>query len=154
MSSLNTLLSFSEILKKRLNQNNFSLEKSKFTEGITRCSYKFCSYKHNCNYNYNYNKYSKNKCYQDHYVHNMVSLDIKTIIEYINSLYNNNDTIEDDTLKTIDSSSKLILHNKEILKTINTLNYVISHMETELKNKCLYMNENTWEQFHYVNNNK
>lgn len=223
MNSLKLLLHFSEILKKRLGQNDFILEKSKFSDSvITRCSYKFCSYQHNCNYNYN--KYTKNKCYQDHYVHNMISLDLKTIINYINSLYNNdeknldknknkddknnknnenkdnkdeinnkddenididnidkvnkdkenqdnkdnkvnkdnkdNKEQEKETNKKYDNydievnnDTKLILHNKEILKTINTLNYVISHMENELRNKCLYQASDKLEQFHYINNN-
>ena len=212
MNSLKLLLHFSEILKKRLGQNDFILEKSKFSDSIiSRCSYKFCSYQHNCNYNYN--KYTKNKCYQDHYVHNMISLDLKTIINYINSLYNdkdlnisnknekdnndsnnkdkddsnnkehyNIDNKEDSDLKVIEqkydkdnkedsdlkvienkkdynnvievnNDNKLILHNKEILKTINTLNYVISHMENELRNKCLYQTSDKLEQFHFINNN-
>ena len=48
--------------------------------------------------------------------------------------------------------SNLVLHNKEILKTINTLSFVIGHMETELRTKCLYLPENEWEQCHVVKN--
>uniref|UniRef100_A0A6C0EES4 Uncharacterized protein n=1 Tax=viral metagenome TaxID=1070528 RepID=A0A6C0EES4_9ZZZZ len=102
---------------------------------IARCSYKFCSYKEKCSYNYNLK--SKNLCYQDHYVHNMVSADLKILLKYIDDKYNN---------------SKIILHTKEILKTINTLSFVISHMECELKSKCLYQPENEWESFHIVKN--
>ena len=102
---------------------------------ISRCSYKFCSYQDNCTYNYNLK--TKNLCYQDHYVHNMVSSDLKILLNYIKNQY---------------EKSNLVLHNKEILKTINTLSFVIGHMETELRTKCLYLPENEWEQCHVVKN--
>jgi hypothetical protein len=59
----------------------------------------------------------------------MVSSDLKILINYIDSKYIDN----------------VLIHDKEILKTINTLSYVISHMEIELKNKCLYRQESKWE---------
>jgi hypothetical protein len=151
---LSLLLDFSEILRIRLGQseiihanlkkypieipNNVNsdnlLSKSK-NYSIARCSYKFCSYQDNCSYNYNYK--SKNLCYQDHYVHNMVSADLKILLDYIN---------DKDNIDNI----KNIIHTKEILKTINTLSFVISHMECELRTKCLYVPENKWETFHIV----
>ena len=133
--SLDTLLNLSEILRNRLDQKEFNLIKNKSFDIINRCSYKFCSYQHNCNYNYN-NNY-KNLCYQDHYVHNMVSSDLKIIINYINNKYVNNN---------------IILKSEEILKTINTLNYVISHMENELKNKSLYLTSIEIEKCHFIKN--
>ena len=39
-------------------------------------------------------------------------------------------------------------HNKEILKSINTLSYVIGHMENELKTKCFYLDKKEWDNFH------
>jgi hypothetical protein len=135
IKSLYILLKLSEILRKRLGQNELNISKNKNEDNIYRCSYKFCLYKHLCNYNYNIN--IKKLCYQDHYVHNMVSSDLKIIIDYINNKYNNNN---------------VILKTEEILKTINTLNYVISHMETELKNKCLYVPPNEIEIYHYIKN--
>jgi hypothetical protein len=66
----------------------------------------------------------------------MVSSDLKILINYIESIYKDN----------------ILIHNKEILKTINTLSYVISHMETELKSKCLYLPETKWESCHYIKN--
>jgi len=124
--SLQLLLLFSEDLrikinqKKIINKNNINI--------LKRSSYKFCLYKHNCMYNYN--KKCKYVCYQDHYVHNMVSYDLELLINYINSNINE-------------------CNNKEILKTLNTLNYVIAHMESELKTKCLYIkNEQDYEQYH------
>jgi hypothetical protein len=101
-------------------------------DSITRCSYKFCSYKDSCNYNYNK---SKNLCYQDHYVHNMVSEDLKILIDYVEQKY---------------GKVKVVSHNKEILKTINTLSYVINHMESELKAKCMYLPENEIENYHFI----
>jgi hypothetical protein len=43
-----------------------------------------------------------------------------------------------------------VIHNKEILRTINTLSYVINHMENELKAKCMYLDESEWETCHFV----
>jgi hypothetical protein len=138
---LNILLSLSETLRIRLSQKEIHSAKihNKYVEKqegiITRCSYKFCSYQDNCTYNYNLK--TKSLCYQDHYVHNMVSFDLKILLEYIKQKY---------------ESTKVILHNKEILKTINTLSYVISHMELELRTKCLYIPENEWELCHVIKN--
>ena len=139
-SCLNILYDLSENLRKRLGQKEIihdklqkNLADNDFT--ILRCSYKFCSYQDNCTYNYNLQ--TKNLCYQDHYVHNMVSADLKILLEYIKYKYGIN---------------KTITHNKEILKTINTLSFVISHMELELRTKCLYLTENEWETCHIVKN--
>ena len=132
MKSLNILLDLSETLRIRLGQKELIID-NKDVNIITRCSYKFCSYKYNCTYNYNSN--IKNLCYQNHYVHNMVSADLKILIKYINNKYK---------LNTI------ILHNKDILKTINTLSFVINHMESELKTKCLYLPKPEWDKSHVI----
>ena len=44
----------------------------------------------------------------------------------------------------------IIIPNKEILKTINTLSFVISHMHNELCSKCLYLNEDECEKMHFI----
>ena len=133
MNALNLLFRLSETLRIRLDQNEIKIEKKIYSDdNISRCSYKFCNFKDSCNYNYNK---TKNMCYQDHYVHNMVSIDLKILMEYIEQKY---------------SDTKIVLHNKEILKTINTLSYVINHMENELKSKCLYLPENEIESFHFI----
>lgn len=133
VNALKLLLSLSETLRTRIGQNEINIEKKVFgDDSITRCSYKFCSYKDSCNYNYNK---SKNLCYQDHYVHNMVSEDLKILIEYIEQKY---------------GQTKIVSHNKEILKTINTLSFVINHMESELKAKCMYLPENEIENYHFI----
>lgn len=140
VSCLNVLLLLSDTLRQRLGQKELVHEKivnendpSEFI--ISRCSYKFCTYQDNCTYNYN--QKSKNLCYQDHYVHNMVSADLRILIDYINLRHEKNNNI---------------MHNKEILKTINTLSFVIGHMETELRTKCLYLPESDWESLHYIKN--
>ena len=46
-----------------------------------------------------------------------------------------------------------IEHNKEIQKSINNF-FVISHMEQELKNKCLYQDKSDWETFHFTKNSQ
>ena len=138
---LKMLLSLSETLRLRLSQKEIQQDKiqDKFIEKqegtISRCSYKFCSYQDNCTYNYNLK--TKSLCYQDHYVHNMVSTDLKILLDYIKQKY---------------ETTKIILHNKEILKTINTLSFVIGHMELELRTKCLYIPENEWELCHVIKN--
>ena len=146
VACLNILLGLSETLRNRLGQKEIQHDKTQGShiiinpqekqEGIiSRCSYKFCSYQDSCTYNYNLK--TKNLCYQDHYVHNMVSADLKILLDYIKQKY---------------EKSKLVSHNKEILKTINTLSFVIGHMESELRTKCLYIPEVEWETCHVVKN--
>jgi hypothetical protein len=132
-NSLKLLLNLSEILRIRIGQTEINIEKKIYVDdNISRCSYKFCNFKDACNYNYNK---SKNLCYQDHYVHNMVSGDLKILIDYIEQKY---------------GAVMVVCHNKEILKTINTLSFVINHMENELKSKCMYLDEKDIEKCHFI----
>jgi hypothetical protein len=134
--SLKFLYELSEILRIRLNQKEIIHENKVLTpNNLPRCSYKFCSFKDTCSYNYNIN--SKNQCYQDHYVHRMVSADLAILIEYIEQKF---------------KDPSVSIYNKEILKTINTLSFVINHMENELKAKCMYLNESEWESCHFIKN--
>ena len=74
-------MELSETLRLRLGQKELVLDKKNYLDdNVSRCSYKFCNYKDSCAYNYNK---SKNLCYQDHYVHNMVCADIKVLLDYI-----------------------------------------------------------------------
>lgn len=134
VKTLNILLDFSETLRIRLGQKPLTSDKNN-SEVITRSSYKFCSYKDSCTYNYNFK--DKNMCYQNHYVHNMVSADLRILIKYIVNKY---------------TSQTNISHNKDILKTINTLSFVIAHMESELKTKCLYLPKLEWNKYHVIKN--
>jgi hypothetical protein len=65
----------------------------------------------------------------------MVSADLAILIEYIEQKF---------------KDQNFVIHNKEILKTINTLSFVINHMENELKAKCMYLDESEWESCHFV----
>ena len=132
VNCLKYLYELGEILRGRLKQGNVSFNKTT-NSAIVRCSYKFCNYKENCTYNYGKKGLA---CYQDHFVHNMVSHDVQALICYIEMNHNDGDTI---------------MHNKEILKTINTLAFVIGHMEGELKAKCLYNDIKDCEKYHHVN---
>ena len=130
-NSLILLINISNILRERIKQPKLNHEDYDINNFIPRCSYKFCNFKGSCCYNYND---SKQICYQDHYVHNMVSADLIVLSEYI-QLFKNDD---------------ILVHNKEILKSINTLSFVINHMEKELKSKCLYQNKSDWNSFHFT----
>jgi hypothetical protein len=100
---------------------------NKNTMNISRNSYKFCEFGHNCRFNYN----KEQKCYAQHYVYNLVYLDIVDILEYITvtNILNN---------KTINNTNNKIsnYHNQqdmtEIKTSINTITYVINHMSEEL----------------------
>jgi len=130
IETLSTLFLLSEILRKRLDLKKIELKKNK--NNIFRCSYKFCNYKDSCMYNYGKNK---NVCYTDHYVHDRVSTDIQSLLNYINKKY---------------SKNNLIKFEREILKCVNTLNYVIKHMESELNSLCLYSEKSEWDSFHFI----
>ena len=67
----------------------------------------------------------------------MLTADIKIIIDYINVNYNK---VEEFT------------YNKELLKCINTLNFVIKHMYDEYNSVC--MTKNTADYDKYFINNK
>lgn len=132
---LNIILNISNTLKKRCNLPDFNLKlNDKNKNELKRCSYKFCKFKENCNYNY-----CKKKCvcYQDHYVHHMVSFDIIQLLNYLN-ISNN-------------GSLSLNINNVEILKSIKTLAFVINHMKNELAVRCLYAKPNEIERNHIVN---
>ena len=99
---------------------------------VIRSSYKFCNFKHNCSYNYD-NK--KKGCYADHYVHNMVYADVHALIKCISKFYTEADVIQ----------------NKEIVKCINTISFVIRHMYEELHNLCMYCtDESEHNKYHVV----
>jgi len=122
---LNLLLNISEELRKRLNQPEI-FHKTRRDKPIMRCSYKFCNFKSDCNYHY-----KNKKCNSDHFVHNMVSADIKNLIDFFNK-----------------KTEKEFVSNKEVIKSINTILFVISHMESELSNSCRYEPKENWEKFH------
>lgn len=121
-------------LKQKLHCHNDTLLKK---EKIVRNSYKFCNYKHLCQYNYNPTK--KKCCFSDHYIHNSIYADIDILIKYINKFYSEIEYIE---------------YNKEIIRCINTISYVIKHMYEELNNLCIYAKKDEHDTFHIARNGK
>jgi len=128
IDSLQLIYEMSFILSNKLGLKVIKHKFNKKIKSISRCSYKFCCYRENCIYNYEKNKSS---CNADHYVHNRICADIDSLISYVNYYYKNIETFN---------------HNKEIMKCINTMYYVIKHMKTELKNLCLYCDQSEWEK--------
>ena len=129
---LQFILYLSNILKNKLKQKDIILASDTKKINLTRCSYKFCNFKDKCNFYYK----AHSKCFQDHFVHNMVCIDIEVLLTFINNNYNNIDTL----IQTKAS--------KDILKSLNTLSFVINHMESELKLKCIYLEKSEWDNFH------
>jgi hypothetical protein len=80
---------------------------------IPRSSYKFCGHSYECTYNYGKRAVG---CYSQHFVHNLISTDLKLLLLHIN-INKPNDTI----------------NFIEIKKSINTMSYVINHMYEELR---------------------
>lgn len=87
-------------------------------EGLTRSSYKFCDYNYQCKFNYNLKKHTG--CLFQHFVHNMVCADINSLLKFLNiGKINDND-------------------RGDIVKTLKTLSFVLSHMHDELNNVFLF----------------
>jgi len=124
---LSLLLVLSTELSRRIKQKKIYLNN---INKLHRSSYKFCSLKDNCTYNYDLNE--KRVCYRDHYVHNIVCVDICSIINYLND-------------------NKTIIE-KELITSIKTLNFVVSNMESELHNKIMYLPVEESDKYHYVKN--
>ena len=64
----------------------------------------------------------------------MIYADCDALLECVKLFYENEDEI----------------HNKEIVRCINTISYVIRHMFDELNNLCLYSNRNEHNKFHHI----
>ena len=86
---------------------------------IPRSSYKFCEYGNECTYNYNN---GKEKCNSQHFVHNLIYADIMSLYQYL----------------LIGQMIKKKLNMVDIIKSINTISYVINHMYEELYLLSLY----------------
>lgn len=136
LNILDILLIINNILSKRLNLPEVVHKNKTISNFIPRCSYKFCNFKHECYYNYNLK--NCNICYQDHYVHNMIKADLIILKKYIKNYFPENN---------------VIIPNREILKSISTLNYVVEHMYLEMKSRCLYLTEDEYEKQHFIKKN-
>ena len=122
---LDILYKISETLRKRIKQSEI-IHKYKKDKPIMRCSYKFCNFKSDCKFYYN-----KKKCNSDHFVHNMISADLLNLLNFF-----------------VNKKDKKYISNKEVIKSINTILYVISHMKSELSDSCRYESKETWEKYH------
>jgi len=87
-------------------------------DGITRSSYKFCDYNYQCKFNYNLKKHKG--CLFQHFVHNMVCADIKSLLKFLSK-------------GQINDTNRI-----DISKTLKTLSFVLSHMYDELNNVFLF----------------
>ncbi len=117
IENLEWLFNTSLYLSKKLKLGTYNHKKNNDKNIIHRSSYLFCRHNYECSYNYNPRKHG---CFAQHFVHNMVCVDITALIEYlkVNNLTTNN--------------------IKEIKKSICTISYVIGHMYDELKNGLRY----------------
>lgn len=62
------------------NKKQLTIDSNKITNNnIIRCSWQFCKYQDKWTYDYDSNS-KNNVTYQDHYVHNMISTDIKILL--------------------------------------------------------------------------
>jgi len=89
-----------------------SVRHKKKEKGIARNSYNFCPKGSECKYKYSKKKI-KGECFSQHFVHHLVKSDIDELIDHITENGVNTDITES-------------------LKSINTINYVIVHMNDEL----------------------
>tara|TARA_Y100000816_G_C25992643_1_gene518520 strand:- start:142 stop:873 length:732 start_codon:yes stop_codon:yes gene_type:complete len=127
----NTSKILSDKLNVKIYNHNYEFVKK---EKIVRSSYKFCNYKHSCSYNYDK---GKKGCYADHYPHHMVYADCDALLYCIDKYYENDDEIS----------------NKELIRCLNTISFVIKHMLEELNNLCLYSKKEDFDKFHFIKYN-
>ena len=136
----------SEDIKKCINQLNWIHKSAKKLSdklklkmyehkkgSLIRSSYKFCDYNYQCKFNYNLKKH--NGCLFQHFVHNLVCADIKSLLNFIKK-------------ETLSDSDKT-----EIGKSIKTLSFVLAHMYDELNNIQLF-NSNKKVDLHVERNPK
>jgi hypothetical protein len=118
INKLEWLRNVSNYFSKKLGLKKHVHDNSKKTKEFSRSSYKFCNYGHECEFNYNINKY--NGCFAQHYVHNIVHADLTELTGYLRNI------IEKNTKMTPELSN-------EIIKSINTVSFVVNHMFDELR---------------------
>lgn len=133
---VNSILEMNNILKNRLNMKTIEINLDNLNKNsIPRSSYKFCNFKDACKYNYE--KKSCKGCYAHHYVYNLLEFDLNILLYYLDNLEECN-----------------IFNNKELSKSLTTVNYVIKHMYDELNSILLYIKkEDNIEKYH-INNKK
>lgn len=99
------------------------------TNVLMRSSYKFCNKMTDCvsQYGFLFNKKCRN-CINDHYVHNKIISDIDNLLNY---------------LKNNCKHDNLLLLEQDMRKGIETLSYVLNHMEQELSSFTVYFGKNS-----------
>jgi len=137
----------SEVSKYFSNKYNLNLSFHKVrmtteTKSIPRPSYKFCEHGNECIYNYD--PESKEKCHSQHFVHNILYADTLSLYQYL----------------LVGKTNNVRLDINEILKSINTISFVINHMYEEIyllslynPNKTIQIKKNT-KKHNYRNNKK
>jgi hypothetical protein len=90
-----------------------STVQQKKTDHLFRNSYKFCEYGYMCKFTYD----NQQKCYAQHFVYNLVHMDLIEALNYITTNYSNN---------------SMCLN--ELKTSINTITFVINHMYNEMSN--------------------
>lgn len=119
----------SQLIKQPINRNK--------TNTLMRSSYKFCNKKGDCQNQYGFLFGHKSKpCMNDHYVHNKIVSDIDNLLNYIK--------------KNINIPDQKINLEMEVRKGIETINYVINHMNQELSSFMLYFKDNTNQKSKYT----
>jgi hypothetical protein len=110
---------------------NTSFNPSNGVPIMQRNSYMFCEFGSTCRFNYNIDQ----KCYAQHYVYNLVYLDVLDILNYIVCMRRTNGT------------SYIIIEDQDMIEikiSINTITYVINHMYDELSH--LKITNSEWYQ--------
>jgi len=93
------------------------------TNILMRSSYKFCNKMTDCTsqYGFLFNKKCRN-CINDHYVHNKIISDIDNLLNFLKNNYNKDN----------------VLLEQDIRKGIETITYVLNHMQQELSSFTIY----------------
>jgi hypothetical protein len=119
--TINKITMLQSISKILCDKNNLKIIKHKpldfYNGSIPRSSYNFCDNNYKCEYYYK--KIKKSGCNQQHYVHNLIFVDIESLKLFIIKYGN-------------DMQENLKIFN-EITTSLNTISFVIDHMFQEHK---------------------
>ena len=121
LHKLNWLVQSSKFISNKMGltiNDNKNINIKADCKNIPRSSYKFCKYGYECQYNYSD---SNKKCTEQHFVYNLVFVDILSLFSYISNF------------KKYSVTDELKPNIKEISKCLNTLSFVLTHMYDELR---------------------
>ncbi|CAH6421842.1 Hypothetical protein KVN_LOCUS530 [uncultured virus] len=134
INNLDWLINTSKYLSNKIGLPNYIHKISEMKNNlIPRSSYKFCENNYGCEYNYNFKKYKG--CFAQHYVHNMVSADLEALKNFVIINKNNIcDNFINELKKSINTISFVIAHmNDELNQIFNTKNKKILHIDRNIK---------------------